>query len=78
MDILKITDVNTKENLILTVTFADGKSRNYDCHKVLNRNDHYKQLEDIHFFKNVHIDTGGHALSWSDYVDISEFEILEN
>lgn len=78
MEVLKITDVHTKPDLILAVTFSDGITRRYDCSKVINRNEHYKKLEDINFFKNVHIDIGGHGLSWDDYVDISEYEILEN
>ena len=74
----KIINVLPKEHLILSVSFSDGITREYDCKKISSRNDHYKKLEDNSFFKNVHIDTGGHGLSWDDYVDISEFEILEN
>lgn len=78
MNIPKIIDVLPMDNLILSVKFSDGKTRNYDCNKILNRNEHYQKLSDINFFKNVHVDTGGHGLSWDDYVDVSEYEILEN
>lgn len=78
MSIPKIVDVKVIQNLILSVIFSDGNTRTYDCTKVIDRNEHYKRLEDFNFFKNVHIDAGGHGLSWDDYVDISEYEILEN
>lgn len=78
MNISKITNILPKDNLILSVSFSDGITRKYDCKQISSRNDHYKKLEDNSFFKNVNIDNGGHGLSWDDYVDISEFEILEN
>lgn len=78
MNIPKIIDVTPKDNLILTVKFSDGITRNYDCNNILNRNEHYQKLSDLNFFKTVHVDVGGHGLSWDDYVDISEYEILEN
>ena len=78
MIVPKIIDVLPKEKLILSVEFSDGITRLYDCNNVINRNEYYKKLNDINFFKNVHVDAGGHGISWDDYVDISEYEILEN
>ncbi|MGL1891412.1 MAG: DUF2442 domain-containing protein [Spirochaetaceae bacterium] len=78
MNIPKIINVYPKEHLILSIIFSDGVTREYDCSKIINRNDHYEKLKDDNFFKNVHIDVGGHGISWDDYVDISEYEILEN
>lgn len=74
----KITNVVAEENLVLIVSFSDGSVKNYDCNQVVERNEYYQRLKDPYFFKNVHIDTGGHGLSWDDDVDISEFEILQN
>lgn len=78
MNIPKIVDVLPMKKLVLSVKFSDGITRNYDCNNILNRNEHYQKSTDFNFFKNVHIDIGGHGLSWDDYVDISEYEILEN
>ncbi|MBN2652582.1 MAG: DUF2442 domain-containing protein [Spirochaetales bacterium] len=58
--------------------FSDGKTREYDCSNITNRNENFKKLENFNFFKTVHIDAGGHGLSWDDYVDVSEYEILNN
>lgn len=78
MNVLKITNVVPKENLTLIVSFSDGAVKNYDCKHVAERNEYYQRLKDHYFFKNVHIDTGGHGLSWDDHVDLSEYEILQN
>lgn len=74
----KITNVIPKDHLILSVSFSDGITRKYDCNRISHRNDYYNKLKDVSFFKNVHVDVGGHGVSWDDHVDLSEFEILEN
>ncbi len=78
MIIPKIINVLPKDNLILNVEFSDGQTKLFDCHKVINRNEHFQKLKDNSFFKNVHVDVGGHGLSWDDYVDISEYEIIQD
>lgn len=78
MMIPTILNVLPKEQLILSVEFSDGIIRLYDCNNIVNRNEYYHKLNDINFFKNVHVDTGGHGISWDDNVDVSEYEILEN
>ena len=78
MKIPKIIDVSPQDNLILLIKFSDGKIRNYDCKKILDRNEYYQRLKNKNYFKNVQIDSGGHGVSWDDNVDISEHEILTN
>lgn len=74
----KIIAVSAKQDLLLVVNFSDGFVREYDCKNILYRNEHYTKLHDENFFKSFHIDTGGHGISWDDYVDISEYEIIQN
>lgn len=78
MIIPKIISVVPEDNLILTVGFSDGIVKNYDCKTIIDRNQYYQRLKNPAYFKNVHIDIGGHGISWDDYVDISEYEIFQN
>jgi hypothetical protein len=78
MDLPRITGVKIEDKLTLFVSFSDGKIRHFDCNKIVNRNEYFQRLKDYNFFKNVSIDPGGYGLSWDDYVDLSEYEILEN
>lgn len=74
----KITNVVPEDNLIIIVSFSDGLIKKYDCNQVVEKNENYHKLKDPFYFKNIHIDTGGHGIGWDDDVDISEYEILQN
>ncbi|MGL1890356.1 MAG: DUF2442 domain-containing protein [Spirochaetaceae bacterium] len=78
MHIPIITKVIPKKNLILTVEFSNGITKEYDCNNIIIRNESHNRLRDQNYFKTVKIDKGGHGLSWDDNIDLSEYEILNN
>lgn len=77
MTVPKIIQVVPEKNFMLLVRFSNGKERYFDCKEVMQRNEYYHRLKNPHYFKNVHIDPGGHGVSWDDEVDISEYELYK-
>ena len=75
LNIPKIKKVEPLNNLILIITFSNGKSKKYDCHILIKKNQNFQKLNNPGFFKNVHIDSGGYGLSWDDELDVSENEL---
>ncbi|MBM3124953.1 MAG: DUF2442 domain-containing protein [Chloroflexi bacterium] len=78
METPRILAVQALENKRLLVKFANGLEKVYDCMPLIERFKAFKLLEEEGFFKQVTVDPGGYGISWSDEVDISEFELWTN
>jgi len=61
----------------LLVRFRNGEQRMYDCEQLLTR-PQFHLLTDPGFFQAVRVDVGGYGISWSDDIDLSEYELYTN
>lgn len=61
----------------LLITFMNEIEKIYDCRHLLSRPE-FNLLRIPAFFKAVRIDTGGYGISWSDNLDLSEYELWTN
>jgi hypothetical protein len=61
----------------LLVTFESGIEKIYDCFSLLSR-PQFHLLASPAFFNAVHVDPGGYGISWSDDIDLSEYELWTN
>jgi len=61
----------------LLVTFESGIKKIYDCSSLLSR-PQFHLLASSAFFNAVHVDPGGYGISWSDDIDLSEYELWTN
>ena len=77
MSIPKIVSVSHQEDKKLLVKFNNGVEKIYDCKQILHL-DAFQLLNTEAFFKAVQVDTGGYGISWSDEVDLSEYELWTN
>jgi hypothetical protein len=59
------------------VSFSNGKKKKYDINRLVNR-EMFVPLKNHAFFKNVHVEPGGYAISWKSEIDISEYEIWQH
>jgi hypothetical protein len=73
----RIQDVHAMPDMRLLVHFRNGEQRAYNCRPLLSR-PHFGMLSDPAFFKAVRVDPGGYGISWSDDIDISEYELWTN
>ena len=70
----KIKAVQTIGETLLLVTFESGIKKIYDCSSLLSR-PQFHLLASPAFFNAVHVDVGGYGISWSDDIDLSEYEL---
>lgn len=77
MNIPRIQQVIPHEGHILVVTFTNGEIKQYDINRLLKR-ENFAPLRDPVFFKNIHIEPGGYAVSWNSELDISEYELWQH
>jgi hypothetical protein len=77
MNYPKIISVQPLDDYQLIIKFSNQEYRQYDV-KPLLKKEMFLPLENIGFFKNVQIETGGYAVSWNDDIDISEYELWIN
>ncbi len=77
MDVPKILSAQPLENKKLLVKFVNGVDKVYDCTPLLSR-EVFQLLKNEAFFKAVRVDAGGYGISWSDEVDLSEYELWTN
>lgn len=72
-------EVRFLEDVIVEVTFQDGKIIRYDMSKMFSK---YPQLEELRknreLFENGHLDQGGYGIIWNDELDFSASSIYEN
>jgi hypothetical protein len=73
----KIKAVQPKGEARLLVTFESGIKKIYDCSSLLSR-PQFHLLASPAFFNAVHVDPGGYGISWSDDIDLSEYELWTN
>jgi len=70
----KIDSIKILSTTLIYVTFDNGHSRTFDISDKL-KSPLYEPLKNYSFFKQAAIDIGGHGISWSDQIDISEYEL---
>lgn len=73
----KIIKVEVLEEYFLKIYFDNGEIKKYDFTPNL-KNSIFLELKDYNFFKNVKVDIGGCGISWSDDLDLSEYEVYKN
>lgn len=77
MNTPKIISVKPLDNYLLMIEFSNHQYRQYNV-KPLLKKEMFAPLENIAFFKNVQIESGGYAISWNEDIDISEYELWVN
>ncbi|MDP3047495.1 MAG: DUF2442 domain-containing protein [Chloroflexota bacterium] len=65
------------DGLQILVHFVDGTDKIYDCRPLLQRAV-YQPLANEAFFRQIKVDAGGYGVSWSDNLDLSEYELWTN
>ena len=73
----KIREVQTIGEARLLVTFESKIKKIYDCSSLLSR-PQFHLLASPAFFNAVRVDPGGYGISWSDDIDLSEYELWTN
>jgi hypothetical protein len=69
MNYPKIISVKPLKNYQLMIEFSNREHRHYDVKPL---------LKNEAFFNNVKIEQGGYAVSWSEDIDISEYELWKS
>ena len=77
MNIPRIQIAEARDGHILVVTFTNGRRKRYDTSRLAAR-ESFVPLRNEAFFKNVSVEPGGYAVSWSAEIDISEYELWQN
>ena len=73
----KIKAVKSIGEARLLVTFDNGVEKIYDCDFLLSK-PQFQLLASPAFFDAVLVDPGGYGISWSDDIDLSEYELWTN
>ncbi len=73
----KVISAQAVDDRTLWVEFSNHEVRKYDISKLLEK-PMFKPLQNPHFFRSFSIDLGGYGLTWSDAIDISEYELWQN
>lgn len=71
---MKIINVKPRPDFTLEVVFDSHIVKSYDMKKWFSH-PMFSDLKEFGLFKNVLIEPGGYALSWTPDIDISEHEI---
>ena len=61
----------------LLIRFRNGEQKVYDCGALVSR-PAFQLLASPAFFRAVRVDAGGYGISWSDDIDLSEYELWTN
>ncbi|MBO4682470.1 MAG: DUF2442 domain-containing protein [Bacilli bacterium] len=76
--IIDAIKVRFLEDVVVELTFQDGKIVRYDMSKMFSK---YPQLEELRrnrkLFENGYLDPGGYAIIWNDDLDFSAMSIYE-
>ena len=62
----------------VVVKFDNGVTKIYNMKELINTHAAFKPIEDKIFFSSAQLDTKGHAIIWSDEIDIAIEEIYLN
>ena len=73
----KVKHVKPLTDKRLEVLFEGDIKKIYDCRHLLE-NPAFQVLLNEALFKSVTVDLGGHGISWSDEIDLSEAELWIN
>ena len=68
--------VKAMDNYLLLVKFDNGEQKVYNCFPLLE-NSLFSDLNDINFFRTVHIDDMG-VVCWDDATDINPYELYND
>ncbi len=76
---IKATKVKFLEDVMLEMTFQDGKVIKYDMSRMFSK---YPQLEELRknrqLFENGRLDPGGYGVIWNDKLDFDAMSIYED
>jgi hypothetical protein len=70
----RIASVEPLGQAELLVRFENGAEKIYDCRPLFGR-PQFGLLANAAFFRAVRVDPGGYGISWSDDIDLSEYEL---
>lgn len=70
----KIVDAKTTDNYVILVKFDNDIVKRFDFSKMLTE-PRFEALKNKALFSCFQIDKGGYGISWTDDIDISEYEI---
>jgi hypothetical protein len=73
----RVANVRAVGETELLVRFQNGVEKVYDCCQVVAR-PQFQLLRSPAFFRAVKVDPGGYGISWSDDLDLSEYELWTN
>lgn len=74
MNCPKILGAKAIDHHILAIEFNNGEKKRYDVSPLLTK-EMFLPLQNLDFFKNVQVETGGYAVYWNEEIDISEYEL---
>lgn len=73
----KVRDVQPSRDYTLIITFDNGQVKKYNMQPLIARPP-FDILRDPIIFSMVRVDAGGYGISWSDELDLSEYELWKN
>jgi hypothetical protein len=73
----RIKEVKPLDDMMLMVTFDNNIMKNYDVKKIIDKYPVFKELKNKNIFNLVHVDCGGYGISWTEEIDLSEYEIWD-
>ena len=75
---IKVKEIKPLDDLKLQVLFNNGVSKIYDVKKAMEYYEPFKEFEsNPYLFNQAVIDCGGCAVSWNEYIDVTEWELWE-
>jgi hypothetical protein len=72
-----LTKIEAKNDMTLIATFDNGKTKSFDVKPYLDLFEPFKKLTNTKLFENVKVAYGGHAVCWSDEIDLDANDIWE-
>ena len=70
----KVKLVSVINDRMLLIEFDNNQKKKYDLTPLLTK-EMFSPLKNPGFLKTVQIEQGGHAISWNENIDISEYEL---
>ncbi len=70
----RVKDIKPSKDYTLIVTFNNDQVKKYDMKPLIARPP-FDILRDPIIFSMVRVDAGGYGISWSDELDLSEYEL---
>ena len=73
----RISKAKAVDNNTLIIEFSNQEIKEYKIHHLLEKPT-FAPLRQPAFFKNFKVEPGGYALTWTEEIDISEYELWKN